>query len=305
MPHRPIRYLLLFFITPFVLGPLLAPWIYLGIQKLALLPLFHELGTERFERVTTRTVQVIALLLAWPCIKHAGAAQRIGPTLRWSRARAISFLQWALVGIAMVLPVYAIGFASGNYSFDAERWGTSHWITIPLALIPAAMLVGLAEEYLVRGFVFGTLRTRYSFLLSAFISSALFSILHFLRPRLPAPLEEITWTSGFQLYPHMFALFRPALDWDFALTLFFMSMALCALLVRHNHLYGIAGLHAGWVWMLQTANGLVDQEPRYHSFWFGWGDNASQGALVTALSIVLVAVVWPRRKPNPAERAPS
>ncbi len=300
MKTRPLPYLFVFLAVPLLVGPLLAPWIYLLIQKLATIPVLHNLTTERFERVATRCVQVTALLLVWPCLRGSGTITRVAPALHFSKDRLRSFFNWALIGVAMIVVIYAAGFITGNYTLDPKRWGSIKVITTPLAFVVGAVLVGALEEYLFRGFIFGALRSRASFAFAAIASSAFFSALHFFRPRLPTLLtpDQVTWTSGFELFPHMFALFRPATDWDFALTLLFMAIALCALLVRHGHLYGIAGLHAGWVWALQSGAALFDQKVRHESFWFGWGDNAAQGAFTTLLAFILAIYTWrTRRKP--------
>lgn len=305
MNQRAFRYLLVFLVVPMVVGPLLAPWIYLGLQKLAGVPLFSEIAGERFERVATRTVQIVALLLVWPCLKRSGTVERVAPQMRWSRARLNSFLGWAAIGIAMIVVVYAVGVFAGNYSLSAKYWGTAKLYNRTAGFVLGAILVGVLEEYLFRGFIFGVLRSHFSFAIAAIASSAFFSSLHFFRPRLPAPLAEITWCSGFQLFPHMFELFKPLYDWDYALTLFFMGIILCALLVRHGHLYGIAGLHAGWVWALQTGALAFDQSTEHHSFLFGWGDSAAQGALITILAFILAIYAWRTRHPKAGNRTGS
>lgn len=292
MKPRPLLYLALFFAVPLLVGCLLAPWVYLGIQRGADLPVLSELAGDRFERVATRCVQVVALFLVWPCLRRSGTLDRVAPLLRWTRARGGQFPRWAALGIATIVPVYASGFIAGLYQFDPKIWGTARMLLLPLEILVGALFVGALEEYLFRGFVFGTLRTRLAPFAAALVSSAIFSGIHFLRPRLPATPEAITWASGFELLPHLFARFRPALDWDFALTLFFMGLALCGLLLRHGHLYGIAGLHAGWVWALQSGNALVNQEPRAHYFWLGWGDNPAQGAAVTGIALLLAVIIW-------------
>jgi membrane protease YdiL (CAAX protease family) len=293
MTQRPVAYLIFFLTLPLSMGLLIAPWIYEGIQALA--PhhaIFADLARDRFERVATRCVQVIALLLVWPCLRHSGTLARVAPALRWSPARGRDFLRWALLGVASIAAVYAAGCSLGLYGFDPKHLGTWRLVTRPMEALVGALLVGTLEEYLFRGFIFGVLRTRFSTLGAAVISSSFFSIVHFMRPRTPEPLAEVSWTSGFELFPHMFALFKPATDWDFALTLFLMGMALCALTARHGHLYGVAGLHAGWVWVLQSGQHLLNQTPRHESFWFGWGDNVAQGALSVVVTAGFALYAW-------------
>lgn len=292
MRQRPLMYLAAFLLIPFLLGCLIAPWVYLGLQGLDGHPVFGHLAEDRFERVATRCVQIIALLLIWPCLKRSGTVARVAPMLRWSRERGRFFLRWFAFGVASMVVVYAVGFAIGMYQFDPQTSGAARMATGAVKVLLSAVLVGLLEEYLFRGFIFGVLRERLRLWGAAFLSSALFSLIHFLRPRLPAPPESITWTSGFELIPHMFTLFRPAYDWDFALTLFLMGLTLCALLALHGHFYGIAGLHAGWVWVLQSGMRLVNQEPRRHNVWFGWGDNPAQGALVTLIALLFAIAAW-------------
>lgn len=292
MKQHPFLYLVIFLTVPLALGCLIAPWVYLGIQELAHLPVFSELAEDRFERVATRCVQVIALLLVWPCLRHSGTVERVKPYLAWSRPRGGLLLRWFGLGVGTVVVIYALGVLSGNYIFQpryAEPWRN---VVKPFEILVGALLVGVLEEYLFRGFIFGVLRARFAMIAAALASSLFFSGIHFLRPRLPAAPEQITWLSGFDLFPHMFTLFQPAHDWDFALTLFLMGMTLCALLVRHGHFYGIAGLHAGWVWALQTGGALFRQEPRHQDFWFGWGNNAAQGALVTLAALAFAAWAW-------------
>jgi membrane protease YdiL (CAAX protease family) len=290
--YRPFLYLGIFLVVPLALGCLLAPWVFQGARALGEYPAFARLAEERFERVATRTVQVIALLLIWPCLKRSGTVARVAPMLAWRRARGLVFLRWFAFGVVSMIAVYAVGFAVGMYSLDSKRWGSA-WVAIdPMALLAGALLVGVLEEYIFRGFMFGVLQERFSMITAAVVSSAFFSVVHFLRPRLPSPSETVTWTSGFELIPYIFTHFRPAYDWDFALTLFLMGLTLCALLVRHGHFYGIAGLHAGWVWVLQSGNHLVDQAPRRHDVWFGWGDNPAQGALVTVVAGAFAVASW-------------
>lgn len=292
MRRYPLTALIVFVSVPLLLGCLLAPWVQQVLQGWEGHPWFGRLAGDRFERVATRCVQVIALLLIGPCLKYSGTLERVGPMLRWTRARGGSFLRWFALGFASMLTVYAAGFWAGMYEFSPHRASAARLAISLTDMLIGSLLIGLLEEYLFRGFVFGALRKRFSIAVAATASSAFFSLVHFLRPKLPAQPEALTWTSGFELIPHMFARFRPAYDWDFALTLFFMGMALCALMARHGQLYGIAGLHTGWVWVLQSGKEFVIQNPRRHNFWFGWGENPAQGALVTVVAAVFALTAW-------------
>lgn len=300
--HAPFL-LAAFIIVPVLGGCLISPWIFAAIREINTLLPGEPFARLRFERVATRVVQILALLSIWPCLKYSGTLERVGPLLKWSRERGSSFARAFAFGATTMIVVYIAGSFAGYY-----HWNEANAPTIAVAIVGgsliSATLVGILEEYLFRGFVFGILRQNMPFLPAAFLSSAFFSAIHFMRPRPPEALSVVRWTSGFELLPHLFRTFRPAYDWDFALTLFFMGVALCALLEKDKNFYRIAGLHAGWVWVLQAGKELVVQQPRRHNFWFGWGENPVQGALVTfvAAALAVGSLLLLLRRPHPSGR---
>jgi membrane protease YdiL (CAAX protease family) len=294
-------------VGPLAIGCLLAPWVYAGLLALGV-PGMSDLAGDRFERTTARVVQIVALLLVWPCMKWSGTADQLGPALRWTRGRFRSFLLWAGIGILSMGALYASG-ALGHFHFlDPKRHGAPDFLLMPLYFTIGALLVGTLEELFFRGFLFGSLRARLPALLAAALSSVVFSALHFMKPRLPEPLPDITWWSGYALLPHLFSTFRADQDWPFALTLFFMGLALCGLYRRHRHLCGVAGLHAGWVWVLQTADYLLDRSKLVSSAWYGPGDLISRGYLAVLVAALFAALAWrapPGEDPQPGLDAPA
>lgn len=303
---RPLRAVLLMLVGPLAIGCLLAPWVYTALQTLAV-PGLPGLGDERFERTATRVVQIVALLLVWPCMKWSGTADQLRPALRWTRERFRSFLLWAGIGILSMGALYACGGLSHFHFIDPKRHGLFDFVLMPLYFTVGALLIGTLEELFFRGFLFGSLRARLPALAAAVLSSAVFSALHFMKPRLPEPLPDITWWSGYALLPHLFSIFRADQDWPFALTLFFMGLALCGLYRRHRHLCGVAGLHAGWVWVLQTADHVLDRSKLASSAWYGPGDLISRGYLAVLVAALFAVLAWrtPREdQPEPGLDTP-
>jgi len=299
---HPLRAVLLMLVGPLAIGCLLAPWIHEGLLALVdRWPALHELGDGRFERTASRVVQIVALLLVWPCMRWSGTTDRLGPALRWSRPRARAFLAWAALGIASMAILYALGCARGLHFVDPKRAGLGDFLGMPLYFILGALLVGVLEEIFFRGFLFGSVSTRLPAFAAALFSSVVFSALHFMRPRLPVPIEDLTWSSGYALVPHLFSIFRPDQDWPFAVTLFFMGLALCGFFRRSGHLYGIAGLHTGWVWVLQTSDYILDRSKVLPNIWFGPGDLISRGYLAAAVAALFALIAWCLPAPRPPD----
>lgn len=267
------------FTVPLLLGCLLAPWLYQCIPALQ---------GERFERVASRTVQVLALLLVWPCLRWAGATAEIARGLGWSGARAGRFRTGFLTGLLSIAAAYGLGLSLGAYKPEYEHY-TAGLPLVLLGFLSTAFFVGWLEEMFFRVFFQGSLRTRWPVWAAALLVSAVFAALHFFRPRVEPPITDPGWLSGFALLPHLFALFQPERDLWFAATLFLMSLALALYYEREGHLYHVAGLHMGWVLMLQAGDHLVDRVPGRLDAWFGQGDLISR-APVAVLVIFLFAL---------------
>lgn len=290
---HPLSAIVLIVAVPLLVGCLLAPWIYHLLQAAALrFPPMAELAQERFERVGTRTVQVLALLMIWPCLRGSGSLARIGPGLAWSPERIRIFLRWAALGLASMTALYAAGLLTGAHYVDRDPRAAWDFIGHGLSFAVSALLIGLLEEIFFRGFVYGSLRQRWPVAPALLATSLFFAALHFMKPRLPAPVTDPDWASGYALLSHLFATFRPGLDWPFAVTLALMSAALCLFYERAGHIYGIAGLHAGWVWVLQMGDYVLDRNVAQPALWFGPGDVVSRGYLAIPVVALFALAAW-------------
>ena len=103
---------------------------------------------------------------------------------------------------------------------------------ILLVGIVLACLIGLFEEILFRGFLYGSLKKRVGGLIAALISSVLYSSVHFLKPTGELELP-INWLAGFiyleQSIGNMILLHQ---DWDARLSLMILGCFFC--LVRRQ-----------------------------------------------------------------------
>jgi uncharacterized protein len=110
------------------------------------------------------------------------------------------------------------------------RWRVENLRKWRAALAPTLLLalwIGVTEELIFRGFLFGQLEREFGFWVGAIASSVIFSVAH------------LTW-EGTENVPQL-----PGLA--------LMGVVLCLAVVGQHGELGLAwGLHAGWVWMIAS-----------------------------------------------------
>jgi membrane protease YdiL (CAAX protease family) len=120
--------------------------------------------------------------------------------------------------------------------------------------------VALIEEALFRGLFLGVLLRGSRPLTAALLSSAIFSIVHFLK----APDQTSTsvgWTSGFISLAHSFDQFtEPMLVLAGFTTLFLIGVILAHARQCTRSLWLPIGLHAGWVFASGAFNKIAHRE---------------------------------------------
>jgi membrane protease YdiL (CAAX protease family) len=121
------------------------------------------------------------------------------------------------------------------------------WGIIP-KLILTAVAVGIVEEVFFRGAILGICLRRMKVLNAVILTSGLFALIHFLKPKLKIADHEVTWTTGLDALGLAFSQFQdlPAVTAQF-LTLFALGVVLAITRLRTRSLWLPMGLHAGWV----------------------------------------------------------
>lgn len=299
-PPRAIGPFLTWLVGAVVLGALAAPPVFNALMGLGRThPAWEDLRAIEFERVASRCVMLFALAgLPWLLGRlrvrswaDAGWPRRAGGARTIARAFAI--------GALTLLAVWGAGWIMGIYAPGEAR---------PARLADAligALLVGVLEETLFRGLLFGQLRRRMGFASSAALSSLLFAAMHFAKPAPPVGVVHGHWYSGLTLVPFMFGHLNPRhfVIFPYALTLFVMGLALCALTERKGDVRGAVGLHAGWVFGLRAGALFLTRAHGEPNAWFGPGAQPAYGYLATAVT-ALFAVVWTIRR-RPPHAAPA
>ena len=264
------------------LGALLAPPLYWAGHALGgAWRAAHWLVETDFQRFFDRAMFLAALLL----LPLAVRALRIGgwrdlglrPDPRgWTHA-ALGFvvaggLLW-LLGVAL--------WGAGIYE---PREGAVPWAALGGFLI-TALVVAAAEEAFFRGALLGLVGRTASPGAALVFVSALFAVLHFLKPPEHAVnMGLIRWWSGFAFLPKTFWQWRePGLVLGGFTTLFVVALVLGYARLRTRALWLPIGLHAGWVFGLKSF-AKVSRHPAPPNLWIG-------GDLLHGLGPVLVVVL--------------
>jgi membrane protease YdiL (CAAX protease family) len=234
--------LLVYLLATVLLGTLLAPPLFWAAQSLAIHGWLSFLGRFDFETFFHRALLIAATILLWPFARFLSVRNRadlqIGPNPRWRRDLLFGFIFAAIP----LLCCGAILLATPIFSLR----GAINWPGVA-KVAAAAAVVPVIEEAFFRGLVLGVFLKTGRRYMSMFVSSGLYSIVHFLKaPEHTSP--TVTWTSGLNSIAHAFVQFSdPVLIAAGFTTLFLIGWILADARLQTRSLWLPIGLHAGWI----------------------------------------------------------
>lgn len=286
-----------------VLGALLAPPLYWAGQWLAAhgLPVLAEF---QFQKYFNRAELLAALLLLWPTIRwlRVGSWRDLGiqPDPRWRQHLLGGFV---IAGIAVALMAAAYVHFGIYRIRDVIAW---HKI---LLIALSAVTVAFLEEALFRGAIFGLLRRSLRPRVALFGVTALFAIVHFLKPDDRVEIATVGWASGFALVPHSFHQFAEPMTLLAGFTTLFALGWLCGdAALRTRALWLSIGLHAGIVFVKMSFSVMAKFaiKPKYRDDYLPWvGERFENGLMpVGVLLLAWLAVVLWLRYENRHDAAP-
>jgi membrane protease YdiL (CAAX protease family) len=242
--------LLAYFVATVLIGSVLAPILYWTGQSLAAHGIFPFLAQFDFETFFHRALLVAGVILLWPLFRSIRVRQMSDLDLAPNPRRRCHLLAGFLLSL---IPLLCCGAALLALHIYAPRWTLS-----PIALlklIGACAFVPLIEETLFRGLLLGVLLRSGRRYLAMFVTSAIFSIAHFLKaPEHTSPV--VTWTSAFTSIAHSFDQFSdPMLVAAAFTTLFVIGWILADARLATRSLWLPIGLHAGWIF----GNGIFNR----------------------------------------------
>ena len=290
---RPLLWIVGLFASSLLLGGVLAGpvfnfvlWLGRNFQSL------ESLRDVEFERVASRCVLISFLILSVPVSRRVGMCgwRGIGfvPGRSWWRLVAGGFL----IGSIATAAIFLSGWALGAYGVrEVLETGA---VAKSAAYFAGALVVGVIEEALFRGVLFGALRRSIGLWGGAVIGSLIFSSVHFAKPRPAAGAVFGHWYSGLELIPQMFNTVNLGPNFfPLAMTLFLLGVVLCAFYQRTGSLYFSIGLHAGLVWLMRIGGYYFEPNETKLSWLFGNSDVISKSYVALMVMAVFAAVsLW-------------
>jgi membrane protease YdiL (CAAX protease family) len=281
---------------------LLAPPVFNGLRALGeVTDALPKLTDAPFERVTTRVVMLLTALLLVPAVRLSGLVPLIRRGLAWTPAGRDNLINGFFAGLFSMAALFVFAWIIGGLEPSPRASDLGRVAARLVAFLLGAAFIGLFEEVFFRGFIHGALRTRLHVFTAVLLSSVFFSAIHFFRPLAPETIEVARWSSGFALLPHLFDRFVWPRDLLFAGTLFVMGLALSVAYEKQGNLLGIIGLHAGWVFSMQTGGLLFDRNREVYPVLLGHSDFLAKGAL----AIAVIALFLMHALLTPASSAPT
>ena len=268
-----------------VLGALLASPLYWAAQALAGHGVFPALAGFKFQKFFNRAALISAVLLLWPVVRwlRIGGWRDLGiePDPHWRKHLLAGFI---IAGLAVAL--MAAGFVHfGIYRVRAEiAWGK-----LPVIAV-SAVTVAFLEEALFRGAILGLVRRTLRPAAALFWVTALFAIVHFLKPDESYDPQPIGWLSGFDLIPHTFHQFAEPMTLLAGFTTLFVLGWLCGdAALRTRALWMSIGLHAGIVCVKMSFSVMAKFaiKTKDRPDWLPWvGDRFENGLVPVAVLLL-------------------
>ncbi|WP_160300683.1 CPBP family intramembrane glutamic endopeptidase [Kiritimatiella glycovorans] len=264
-----------------LVGAWAAPHVYAFLQRWA------PEGTvwdADFDRVVSRCIMGFALLLLVPCTRMAGFRRPADFGLAANRERARrNVATGAAAGAVSMMALYGLGLAAGAFVIASSALSPAGWVVHAAEIAAGAMLVGILEEFLFRGYLYGALRSMVGMRAAVISAALIFAAVHFIRPGEDA-------SGGWGVLSTLFGGVEDTFAAEFT-TLLLMGALLSLLYELTGSLYAGIGLHAGWVCAMRVSKTLLDHGSGDGGFWFGPSEWLSKDAAGVAAAALFLAAL--------------
>jgi hypothetical protein len=252
--------LALFVLGVLIAGAILAPALFFAAQSI--IHAHPDSGVARlleskgFPSYFNRAAMLAALIGLVPLLRSLRLSSReaLGSVTAQRGAIQLSLgLGLATLGIVLM------GLACWQFG-GCKLKGSPAWTALALPLL-SGLTVAALEELMFRGAILCLLVRSLGATKGLWWTTALFALVHFLKPPLEAAItaDQVTWLSGFWVLSQ---LFRGFSEWQYFIGEFLLLFAVGAVLagarLRTGGLWLSIGLHAGWVAGMKYFGGIVN-----------------------------------------------
>ncbi|MDZ4816468.1 MAG: CPBP family intramembrane glutamic endopeptidase [Verrucomicrobiota bacterium] len=274
----------LYVLAVVVISAIVSPVVYNLVQAADLNNhVFDWVQQKDFALYFRRTVMVVGLVLLPVMLRRIAATTWSDIGLSAEIEKSSRFFWGFVFAVISMFILAAITLGTGLREIRADAK-----IEKIIWTIVVCVMVGGLEEVFFRGIILKQLRQRIHVVWALFLSSLFYAAIHFLKPAADVGNVEIAWTAGFELIPQSFENFLhpQAVLYDFA-SLFLAGMVLGYSFLKKGSIYFCIGLHAGWIFTLQTTKILTDSTENISRPWLA-GDEIYDGVY----GIMILLVFW-------------
>jgi membrane protease YdiL (CAAX protease family) len=259
VPKNPFVALALYLAAIILVGGLLAWPVSVGLGTTLDVP---------FHRVLSRTLALTALVGVLILLRATGGISCVEAGFGSNRRSFLLSLAFNFaIGLVATAPLVVMLFVTGvrEWAIAPTDATLERLAAVALRALSTGLVVGLLEETYFRGLVMQA-ALRCGRVGSALMATSLFfAVVHFLVPREDFAAER--WYSGFQLVAAGLSDLRHPATIGAFVALTAAGLLLGAMRVRHRHIGGCVGFHAGWVSGYTLTHRLTDVTVANASSW--------------------------------------
>lgn len=213
-----------------------------------------------FHKVISRTTSFSGLLFAILYLRFYGLLSKEG--LAWNtgiQTKIKMFVSGFISGLIILFLLDSTLLLLGIYQFDARLdWNAITLLKIALKALMTGILVGLVEEIIFRGALFGGLNKQANATVALLVTSLAYAAVHFLKYRAVPADVDIGWLTGVHIFPAALFRFSNPVTIDSFITLFILGVLFALIRIRSQSIISCIGLHAGIVTALKFFNYLTN-----------------------------------------------
>ncbi|EXJ16710.1 CPBP family intramembrane glutamic endopeptidase [Imhoffiella purpurea] len=213
-------------------------------------------------RVMGRLAQLFILLGLWPMLVALRLDDRASLGYRPKRAELLRSLVtgWSIgVAILILLVVVLLVLKIRVPDPGVEIW--PGFAGKALQALIGGLLIGVLEETFFRGALYTAIRRRDGLRSAVIWSSLLYAALHFMKPSALPAGTALDWAGALSMCLHAVLDLFQWKNLDSLLALFLVGVFLSLVRERSGHIGWCIGMHAGWVFVIQSTRRLTDGDP--------------------------------------------
>lgn len=254
------------------------------------------LGSVPFNKLCFRLLEAFALIGLWPLMRYLGlksaADWGFGPG-RVPAKEGLGLARGFLAGVLLLAFIVAVLLAAETRSMRAEfSWQPEAVVSLALEAAAAGLVIALIEETWFRGALQRAVDARFGAGAAMVSIALLYALVHFIRPDVGVPADEVGWLSGMIVIAGAFGRFPDAGILDSLAALFAVGILLA--LVRHHtgRIWECIGLHAGFVAVIRMTRKTTEIQPDSPHAWLAGAFDGVIGWLGLSVFALAAVAYW-------------